>query len=64
MIGTYPVLFGKPLHLIVEQEVDGERVAGTVGEHCTQDLAVLVVHILSHVQQHHLVNLLDMNPER
>lgn len=60
---AYPVLFRKPFHLVVEQKVDSERVAGTVGEHRAQDLAVLVTHVLSHMEQYHLINLLNMDPE-
>lgn len=45
----YPVLFGKSLHFLVQEEVDSQSVAGAVGEDSTENLTVLVVHFLRHM---------------
>lgn len=50
------------LQLLVEQEVDGQRVTGPVGEHSVDDIAVLVAQLLSHVQQDALAEVLQVNP--
>lgn len=50
------------LQLLVEQEVDGQRVAGPVGEHGVDDIAVLVAQLLSHVQQDALAQVLQVDP--
>lgn len=50
------------LQLLVEQEVDGQRVAGSVGEHRVDDITVLVAQLLSHVQQDALAQVLQVNP--
>lgn len=59
----HPVFFGKSLHFLVEQKVNSQGVAGTVGQHGAQNLTVLVAHFLRHVQQHRVVNFLDVYPE-
>ena len=59
---SHPVLLGESFHLVVEQEVDGECVAGAVGEDGAQHLTVLVAHPLGHVEQHCVVDLLDVDP--
>ena len=58
----YPVLFRESLHFLVEEEVDGQSVAGTVSEDSAEDFAVLVVHLLRHVQQYGVVDLLNVDP--
>lgn len=58
----YPVFFGESLHFLVEEEVDGQGVAGAVGEDGTENLTVLVVHLLRHMQQNRLVDFLDVDP--
>lgn len=50
------------LQLLVEQEVDGQCVAGPVGQHSVDDIAVLVAQLLGHVQQHALAEVLQVNP--
>lgn len=50
------------LQLLVEQKVDGQRVAGPVGQHGVDDIAVLVAQLLGHVQQHALAQVLQVNP--
>ncbi len=61
-VSPYPVLFRKSLHFLVKQEVDGQRVAGSVGEDGAKHLAVLVAHLLRHMQQHRVVDFLDVDP--
>lgn len=58
----YPVLFRESLHFFVEEEVDGQSVAGSVGEDSAENLTVLVVHLLRHMQQHRVVDFLDVDP--
>lgn len=58
----YPILFRKSLHFLVEEEVDSQCVAGAVGEDGAENLTVLVVHLLRHMQQHCVVDFLNVNP--
>lgn len=61
-MAPHPVLFRESLHFLVEEEVDGQSVASAVGEDGAQDLAVLVGHFLRHVQQHRVVDFLNVDP--
>lgn len=58
----YPVLFGESFHFLVEEEVDSQSVAGAVGEDGAQHLTVLVAHLLCHMEQHGVVDFLNVDP--
>lgn len=60
--GAHPEAGQVALQLLVEQEVDGQRVAGPVGEHGVDDIAVLVAQLLRHVQQDALAQVLQVDP--
>lgn len=59
---THPVFFGQPFHFLVKEEVDSKGMTGSVGEHSTEDFAVLVTHSFSHMQKNRVVDFLNMDP--
>lgn len=50
------------LQLLIQKEVDGKDVAGAVGEHGVDHVAVLVAQLLGHVQHHTRAQVLQGNP--
>lgn len=59
---TYPKACQVALQLLIQQKVDGKRVTCPVWEYSVDDVAVLVAKLLSHMEQHALAEVINVNP--